>query len=182
MSNELQVDHYTPGKTIYARICRGTDGQIWNGNSWESAIVANVTAYAVPMTELDLTSGGTGLYRGDLPVGIKTAVGFYNVGYFLQSGAIPSFSIDPLISQQVIDWNGANDSAISTLFLVLPESYAPPGAGFNLPQALYQIAQNLVEFSISGVVMTIRKRDRLNTAETYALDNPNNPTGRTRTG
>jgi len=181
VANELQIDHYLSGYNVYGRICRGLDGLIWNGTDFESAVVAHVASYAVQMTELDLVNGGTGIYRGDLPDGIRGTIGFYNVNYFVQQGSGPSFAADPLISQQTIDWNGGSDSAVSTLFRVLPESYPAPGDGFNLPQALYEIAQNLTEFSINNLLMTIRRRDRSSQAEGYTLDSADNPTARTRT-
>lgn len=62
----------------------------------------------------------------------------------------------------------------------LPESYAADGATFTLSQALYEIAQSIGDFSISGTTITVKQRDGTTTAMTYTLDDGTNPTSRTR--
>lgn len=63
---------------------------------------------------------------------------------------------------------------------VLTEAYAADGAQMTLAQALYEIAQTLSEFAISGTTVTVKKRDGATTALTFTLDDASNPTSRTR--
>ena len=60
----------------------------------------------------------------------------------------------------------------------MTESYTT--GPFTLPQALYEIAQVLGQFSISGTTLTVQKRDATTTAATFGLNDATNPTARTR--
>lgn len=62
----------------------------------------------------------------------------------------------------------------------MTESYSANGATMTPVQALYEIAQNVGEFAISGTTITMKKRDHATTAETFTLDSSTNPTSRTR--
>src|SRR3990167_3383290 len=62
----------------------------------------------------------------------------------------------------------------------LTEGYAADGAAPTLNQMLYMILQTLMEFSISGTTLTVKKIDGSTTAMTVTLDDGTNPTSRTR--
>lgn len=62
----------------------------------------------------------------------------------------------------------------------LTESYGTSGSGVTLAQALYELLQNLGEFSITGTTITVYKRDGATTAETYSLDDAVTPSSRHR--
>jgi hypothetical protein len=74
-----------------------------------------------------------------------------------------------------------SNTGIDALFTrALTESYAADGATFTVAQALYEIAQSIGDFSISGTTITVKQRDGTTTAATYTLDDGTNPTSRTR--
>lgn len=74
-----------------------------------------------------------------------------------------------------------SNAGIDALFTrALTESYSADGATFTVAQALYEIAQSIGDFSISGTTITVKKRDGSTSAMTYTLDDGTNPTSRTR--
>jgi hypothetical protein len=62
----------------------------------------------------------------------------------------------------------------------LTEAYAADGAAGTLAQMLYLMQQGLVEFSVSGTTITIKKLDGSTTAATCTMDSATAPTSRTR--
>lgn len=58
----------------------------------------------------------------------------------------------------------------------LTEAYAAQGASLTLSSALYGITQQLGQMSISGTLMTVKKRDGATTAKTYNLNDALQPT------
>ena len=75
---------------------------------------------------------------------------------------------------------GAGLTAIPVISGVMTESYAADGAAPTMVQALYMILQSIMEISISGTTMTIKKLDGTTTAMTVTLNDATNPTSRTR--
>ena len=71
-------------------------------------------------------------------------------------------------------------STADILTTALTESYASDGSTATLSQLLYMISQSIIEFSISGTTITIKKLDGSTTAMTCTLDDASNPTSRTR--
>lgn len=67
-----------------------------------------------------------------------------------------------------------------TLVMASAMTEAYTTGAFTLPQALYEIAQTLGQFSIGGTTLTAQKRDQTTTAATFALNDGTNPTARTR--
>lgn len=63
----------------------------------------------------------------------------------------------------------------------LTEAYRSTGATGTATQLLYEILQNLTEFTISGTTKTVKKLDGSTTAKTYTLNDGSNPTGITET-
>jgi len=73
------------------------------------------------------------------------------------------------------------DQQLTTLLTTaMTEAYAADGATMTVAQALYEIAQSIGEFSISGTTLTVKKRDGSTTAATYTLNDSSSPTSRTR--
>lgn len=70
--------------------------------------------------------------------------------------------------------------ATAVLTTAMTEAYAADGATFTVAQALYEIAQSIGDFSISGTTLTVKKRDGSTTAATYTLNDSASPTSRTR--
>lgn len=72
-------------------------------------------------------------------------------------------------------------TAIAALWTTaLTESYAADGVAPTPAQLLFRIAQNICEFVIAGTTITVKKLDKVATAETYTLDDATTPTSRTR--
>jgi hypothetical protein len=63
---------------------------------------------------------------------------------------------------------------------VVPEDYSANGAAPTFGQLLHELLQSLTEFSIAGTAITVKKRDHATTATVYTLNDPVNPTARTR--
>jgi hypothetical protein len=77
------------------------------------------------------------------------------------------------VTRQIVD--------VAYAGMALTEGYAADGAAFTLEQALYEIAQQLEEKSVSGTTVTIKKRDGTTTAMVLTLSpDGTNPTAITR--
>ena len=63
----------------------------------------------------------------------------------------------------------------------MTESYAAKGSPMTMEQAFYTILSALTNFSISGTTITCTKLDVTTTSMTFTLNDPTNPTSRTRT-
>ena len=70
---------------------------------------------------------------------------------------------------------------VMTTTSTLAEAYPGVGGNATIAQLLYEMAQNLAQFAISGTTITVYKRDGVTTAETYTLDSSTSPTSRSRT-
>jgi hypothetical protein len=76
---------------------------------------------------------------------------------------------------------GERNSLYARLFQqAMTEGYAALGAAPTAEQFFFMLLQGLVEFSIAGTTITVKKLDRATTAETFTLDDGTNPTSRTR--
>jgi hypothetical protein len=62
----------------------------------------------------------------------------------------------------------------------MTEAYAADGVAPTLAQALFLIQQNVTDYFVSGLTLTVRKIDGATVAATFTLDDPTNPTDRTR--
>ncbi len=99
MAKELQAQ-YPTGSNIYA-IVLNAGGQIWNGSSFETPLLANWTTYAITLTE----QSTTGLYQGTMPVLITTAGWYSYLGYLRAGGS--AASTDSVIWSDRIPWAGS---------------------------------------------------------------------------
>ena len=59
----------------------------------------------------------------------------------------------------------------------LTEAYRATGATGTASQLLYEVLQNLTEFTIAGTTKTVKQLDGSTTAKTYTLDDGTSPTG-----
>ena len=73
-----------------------------------------------------------------------------------------------------------NISVEEILTTKMTESYAPDGEVPTLAQSVLLTLQNLQDFKYVGVTQTVNKIDGLSVAATYTLDDPTNPTSKTR--
>jgi len=89
----------------------------------------------------------------------------------ISTDAIGSFELATDAVQEIVD--GIRQQ-------VLTEAYAADGAAPTMEQLLYMIWSALAQFSIAGATLTSRKLDGSTTAMTFGLDDPVNPTSRTR--
>lgn len=64
--------------------------------------------------------------------------------------------------------------------VAMTEAYAADGAAYTPAQAFFMLVQLMVERSISGTTLTIKKLDKSTTAMTATLDNGTSPTSQTR--
>ncbi len=62
----------------------------------------------------------------------------------------------------------------------MTESYAADGSEATLAQGIYNIQQNLCEFSYVGTTKTTKKLNGTSTAATYTLDDSVNPSSMIR--
>jgi hypothetical protein len=63
---------------------------------------------------------------------------------------------------------------------VLTEAYAGVGGNATLAQLLYEVAQSLGQFAISGTGISVKKRDGVTQAQGFTLDSATTPTTRSR--
>jgi hypothetical protein len=89
------------------------------------------------------------------------------------------------LSAAIITAGGAGaapaDIAAAVLNTVMAESYAADGAQATVTQALYLIMQSIIERSVSGTAVTIKKLDGATTAAVLTTNSATNPTSVTRT-
>ena len=167
----------------------------WNGTAVATPdvagypkVTANVirggTAQAGAAGTVTLDAGASAtseLYNGNL-VAIMSGTG---VG---QSRMVKSYAGATKIATISPNWTTNPDA--TSVFVILPlgdvlnavltEAYGADGAAFSVAQALYEIAQSIGEFAISGTTITMKKRDGATSAGTYTLDSASTPTSRTR--
>lgn len=73
------------------------------------------------------------------------------------------------------------DTQFSSIFTTaMTESYAANGVAPTPAQALFAIQQSVIEFSIAGVTLTVKKVDHSTDALTCTLNSATDPTSRTR--
>src|SRR3989442_2598762 len=86
------------------------------------------------------------------------------------------------IDSDVEAMSGAIEAAIATAVAqrALTESYASPAVAPTLEQALMMLLQGLTEFVIAGTTITVTQLDRASTAMTFTLNDPTNPSSRSR--
>lgn len=71
--------------------------------------------------------------------------------------------------------------AAAVLNTAMTEGYAADGAQATLTQALYLIMQSIIERSVSGTTVTIKKLDGITSAAVLTTNSATNPTSVTRT-
>jgi hypothetical protein len=147
--------------------------------------IVDLGAYDSPYTaggwfEMD-SAGAVGWYRFDLPDAMLSTVGFVGLRLFGNDE-----------NQNVVDWNGtievydpamtltsAYDFAKGTA--AMAEAYAANGVAPTPVQALFAIHQMLMQFSISGTNITVKKLNNSTTAFIVGTDSATAPTSAART-
>lgn len=139
MAGEIQLAHVT-GKNVYALV-RNATGSIWNGSAFVAYATANLSTYALTLTEQGTASA---YYAGTFPA---VAAGVYNLVAYERAGGSPAEG-DPLIATGEMHWDGAavqprltrtqvNDEVVDVIRTdALAELSAVPAAGPSLDKAL----------------------------------------------
>ncbi len=109
MANELQCNHIISGATLYAVVYNAA-GQLWNGSTFETLVVANWTTYDIALTE---TPASSYRYLGTMPA---VAAGLYSVAVYEQAGAAPAVS-DTLVGTGQIHWSGTAELGMHGVLL-----------------------------------------------------------------
>lgn len=114
MANEIW-HNFTTGLTLYARIRRRTDSQVYDvdagGDNFEAWSDGSVATYDLPLVDEDGS-----FYAVDFPSGISAGV--YDVGIFQQSGGSPDVT-DSVIAEGVMYWDGTAEINLSTMETLL---------------------------------------------------------------
>ncbi len=101
MANEIQCAHTATGKNLYALI-RNSTGSVWNGSSFVSYATANLSTYAISLTEQ-----GTASRHYTATFSASITAGFFAITVFERQGASPAEG-DPLAAAGNIEWDGTN--------------------------------------------------------------------------
>lgn len=110
-----------------------------------------------------------GLYRVDIPdAALVSGVDQMVIHLVAATGK------NTLMRPVIVDLRG------DPLLTQMTESYAADGVAPTLSQAIFAIMQQAGEFEIIGTTVTVKKLDGTNVAMTFTLDDPNDPTSRTR--
>ena len=122
-------------------------------------------------TELDATNL-KGLYAFD------TTQSETNCDLFSLSpvSATANITLEPVVAYTIT----APPTVADILTTQMTESYAADTVAPTLAQSLFSLLANLREFAITGTTVTAKKLDKSTTAETYTLNDAENPTSRTR--
>ena len=170
-SNMGTVSSVTAGVTV-------TTNNDKTGYSLTQAFPANFSALGISaagkINEVVLCDTLT-TYTGNTP---QTGDCYARLG--APAGASVSADIAQIEAQTVAIPSAAT-IATSVLTTVMTESYPVRGATFTLAQGLYDVVQQLSEQSVTGTLMTVKKRDRTTTAKTLTINDATNPTGITET-
>lgn len=87
------------GLTVYAQIVN-TDGERWNGSTFEAYNAANYALYNTALTE----QGASGVYTATFPAGITDA-GLYNLFFYRQLGGSPAEG-ETIVGTARMNWDG----------------------------------------------------------------------------
>ncbi len=119
MASEIQCAHTATGKNLYALI-RNSTGSVWNGTSFVSYATANLSSYAIALTEQGTASR---YYAATFSSSI--ASGVYNLAVYERQGGSPAEG-DPSIAVGQVEWNGSSvvaiDSRLATSGYTAPDN------------------------------------------------------------
>lgn len=98
MAGEIQAAHLS-GKNVYALV-RNAAGSVWNGSAFVTYATANLSSYAITLTEQGTASG---YYAGTFPV---VSAGVYAVVAYERAGGSPAEG-DTLVASGNLEWDGS---------------------------------------------------------------------------
>lgn len=98
MAGEIQTAHLS-GKNVYALV-RNATGSVWNGSSFVTYATANLSSYAISLTEQGTASG---YYTGIFPT---VSAGVYAIVACERAGGSPAEG-DSLIASGNLEWDGS---------------------------------------------------------------------------
>ena len=108
MSDEIQIRFDLAGATLYA-IVRDAAGDVWNGAAFVAPDSGDYGDYDIPLA----AAANDGYrYLGDMPA---VAEGTYTVEVYEQAGGAPDGTVDRVVSNGEIGWNGASEITLLTI-------------------------------------------------------------------
>ena len=100
----------------------------------------------------------------------------------IASGAITAAKFDTgAIDAAALKADAANEIADAIFQRQMTEGYAADGTAPTFEQSQFMTMQGVLESVVTGATLIIRKLDGTTTAMTFLLNDPVNPTDRTRT-
>jgi hypothetical protein len=169
------------GWTVYFQY--SSDGQLYNGATFEDALASRWGTYANLGTERDLAGGGTGLYLATFPA---LPSGPYGVSAFRRLGASPALN-DPCLGGANVGWDGTNltysggavASVVAPVNLNLNQAVPTTNTAHCVGDALNAArAQGFGKWTLAGGVLTIYAVDGTTPVKTFTLNPSTNPTSR----
>jgi hypothetical protein len=128
----------TSGLSAYANI-RDQNGNVWNGSTFASYLLANYATYAVTLTE----QVPTGYYKASFPAAIPA--GLYS--FIVYANATPTAG-DQALDRGSIDWNGSSDNFLNPIIDKLPSGQI---SGFDPNASNVNLASNQSGVTIGTV-------------------------------
>lgn len=128
------------------------------------------------------TEVGDGLYRYGLASGSVTVEGEYlsvfkTATTSVDSQHIPALWVVNKAGVENLDAAVGNIPTVAEIWTTaLTEAYRATGSAGTPAQLLFELLQNLTQFSLSGTTKTVKKLDGSTTAKTYALNSATAPT------
>lgn len=169
MAGEIQFET-TSGVTCYAQI-RSSTGTIWNtaGGAFEAYNAANWTDYDIAVVE----QGTSGVYVGDVPVGVNTKQSLSITG-FRRVGGSPAQG-DPRVAAGDLPWSGTG--------VLLPPTVAEILAAGDVDGYTFEQFMKLCLAALAGklsgaatTTVTIRAADDSKARITATVDSDGNRT------
>jgi hypothetical protein len=105
------------GLTLYQTIRRSSDGEYYNGASFEVFNAGHWTSYATALNKTVLSSGLLADYAANFPT---LAAGQYQVEIYRQAGGSPALGDGPPRWVSIIAWNGAAEVTVQNVITSNP--------------------------------------------------------------
>lgn len=159
MANEILFTSAASGLTMYVHLWN-TNGQIYNGTSFETYLTANIGNYDIPCTELGTASK---YYAANMP---SVSAGQYQVWVRAQAGGSPAES----------------DSTNNVPFWISWDGNAMVGREYDAHVAKAALTNKQTQTIATGVVEIRNNADNGTLVTlTPSVDNADNPTTNTLT-
>jgi hypothetical protein len=157
----------------------------WN-SAWDAEVQSEVedalTAYGASTLNAASVRSAVGLASANLDTQLGTIDDFLDTEIAAIKAKTDNLPSDPADASDIAAAFSAVTAALAALLTTAQtESYRGTNATGSVVQLLYEILQNVTEFSISGTTKTVKKLDGSTTAKTYTLNQSPEPTAITET-